>query len=364
MKISAKTLLEPIDIVPSRKIFRVRGVFNPTAVRLSNKKIMLYARIAETPLHDNKTFIAPRFTGVNELKWNIERFDRKKMKICPDCFLMHEEYSRLPTISHFRKIILGESGFEVESISDSPDFYGLVGDGDYGVEDPRISFFEKEKKYAMTYVSVSRHSGVSTSLAVSKDLIKWKREGVIFRQQNKDVVIFPEKINGYYVALHRPEGTMIFDKPTIWVSYSKDLIFWGRDKPLVQPRRHGWDHLRIGCGTVPLKTNEGWLELYHGVQLQDKNDPDSKKIYTTGALLFDRDNPEKVIARTPVRKPLFKARLKSERIGFLDKIVFTSSALLDSDERNLLVYGGGADSATTVRKVRLKDVLNSLEWKK
>ena len=361
MNIEAKTILTPEDIKPTKKLFRVRGVLNPAAVRLKNNKIMLFARIAETPFHGKKEFLAPRFSGEKELKWTIEKLPRHGNDLRPDCFIVDSDVYRLPTISHFRKVIMDENGFDVQSINTKPDFFGLKNDGDFGVEDPRITFLKKEKRYLMTYVSVSMNSGVSTSLATSKNLTTWKRKGIIFRQQNKDVVIFPEKINGYYVALHRPEGNMIFDKPSIWISYSKDLIFWGKEKPLLKPRRSGWDSLRIGPGAIPIKTNEGWLEIYHGVTLENPKDNESPKIYTTGALLFDLKNPEKIIARTPTRKPLFGTDLKSESKGFISNVVFSTAIIPTLDKKNVLIYGGASDSNVTVRKINLKQILNSLK---
>jgi len=361
MKIEAKTLVGPDEIKPTKPIMRVRGVFNPAAVRLPNRKIMLYARVAETPRHDEVTFLAPRFTGGKSMKITLEKFNRRHMEICPDCSILKNEIYRLPTISHFRKILLDESGMFVESVSDKPDFYGVKDDGDFGIEDARITHLRKEKRYAMTYVSVSTDSGVSTALATSRNLRDWKRHGIIFRQQNKDVAIFPEKINGYYVALHRPEGTMIFDKPSIWVSYSRDLIFWGRDEPVMKPRKKGWDDLRVGSGHVPLKTPEGWLQVYHGVRLSKKSNPDSHKVYSAGAVLLDLKNPSRVIARSPANKPLFGPTLASEKKGFNDKVVFPTAVIPDLSGKNVLVYGGAADSSISVRKISLKSMLNSLK---
>lgn len=361
MKIETKLLLTPEDIVPTTPQFRVRGALNPGGVRLPNGKIMLFARIAETPKHGERYFLAPRFAGKTKMKIVIEKIPRSICRWEKDVFLMRQDIARLPTISHLRKIILDKDGMEVESISKKPDFAGLMDDGDFGVEDARITRFENEKRYAMTYVSVSMSSGVSASLALSKDLKTWQRKGIIFAQQNKDVVIFPEKIKGYYVALHRPEGTMIFDKPRIWVAYSKDLVFWGKDKPILSPRSSGWDEIRIGPGTTPVKTREGWLELYHGVRHERRNDRDSQKIYSAGAILFDAQKPEKVLGRTPMDEPLYKPEKDFEKKGFVNKVVFPSSAIPSLDGKNLLIYGGAADSNIEVKKIAVRDILNSLE---
>ena len=360
MDIKTKLLVRPEEIRPTIKAFRVRGVFNPAAVRLPDKKILLFARVAETPFHDEQTFIAPRFSGEKSLKIHLDSVKRSKMKFKDSAFIMNNQILRLPTISHFRKILLDESGENVLNISQKPDFFGLRDDGDFGVEDPRITFFEQEKFFAMAYVSISEGSSVCTSLATSTNLRNWKRKGIIFRQQNKDVVIFPEKFKGYYVALNRPEGVMVFDKPSIWISYSKDLLFWGKDRPLVAPRQSCWEDLRIGSGSVPLKTDEGWLSIYHGVTLKTP-DPKSRKIYSAGALLFDIKDPARVIGRTPAGKPLLRPTYDFENEGFNGGVIFPTASIYSMDGKNLLIFCGVADSNIVLKKIKIKDVLNSLE---
>ena len=357
-------LLEPEDIKPSSENMRVRGAFNPAVTRLPNGKVLLLVRIAETPIHGKRYFLVPIMKGTEkDPKMHIDKLPRQEGVIGHEGYLNKWGMWRLPTISHLRKVLLDETGTKIEQISQSPDFYGIKGEGDFGVEDARITFFKKQKLYAMTYVSVSKDSGVSTTLATSKDLTKWNRKGIIFRQQNKDAVLFPEKINGYYVALHRPEGLMDFDKPNIWISYSKDLIYWGRDKPLLAPRRKGWDALRIGPGTVPIRIKEGFLEIYHGVCHSRANDPESDKIYRAGALLFSAKDPSKILARTPASKALFGPEGKYEKTGFMKNVVFPTGKILSKNKKNLLVYSGGGDSNTTVRELSIKKVLNSMEFK-
>ncbi|MFH1224266.1 MAG: hypothetical protein V1676_00500 [Candidatus Diapherotrites archaeon] len=361
MDAKATLVVTPEQVMPSLKSMRVRGVFNPAAVRLKNKKILLFARVAETPYHDEKTFIAPRFAGRERSHFVIERIRREKMKQREGLFVMNDEIYRLPTLSHIRKILLDKGGMHAEEISGTMDFAGRTEDGDFGVEDPRITHFAKEGRYAMTYVSISMSSGVSTSLALSNDLNIWERKGIIFRQQNKDVVIYPEKINGYYVAMNRPEGTMIFDKPGIWLSYSKDLVFWGKDRPIMKPRKTGWDALRIGAGSVPIKTDEGWLAIYHGVHLKNRRNPSSKKIYSAGAVLFDLKNPGKVLGISPAREPLFAPKYEFETEGFLGGVVFPTAAIPDIDGKSVIVYSGGADTCISARKVRIRAILDSLQ---
>ncbi len=352
---SRKLLVTPRDILPSFPDCQVLGAFNPAAVRLPNRKIMLLARVAEQTVQKRKgSFHCPVIAGRG--KFAPEKISEGDIAWKTKGLLyLRDRTCRLTTISHFRKIILSKDGFGVESITQKPFFTGTAEEGQYGVEDPRITKLSGE--YAMTYVTVSLHEGVSTSLAISKNLCNWRRLGIIFREENKDVVLFPEKINGKYVALHRPRGFFEFSRPSIWISYSRDLLFWGREKTIVHPRAEAWDSYKVGAGAVPLKTREGWLEIYHGVERLN-----GKNVYRAGALLLDLKNPEKVIARSPPKKPLFSPKNGFEKKGFVNNVVFATAVVPDLDGKALLVYYGAADRVIAVKRVSLKQVLNSMHY--
>ena len=355
MKAKPKLLLTPKDVNPSFDGGLVKGVFNPGAVRMPDKKIALFVRVAESAKHLGKG--APKCPGPEEhLDLSNSRIVRSRWK---DVSFRYD-LCRLPTISHIKKVILNKDGFKVERVQEKPAIAGTVDDGGFGVEDPRI--VKIGNKYVMTYVSVGIDEGVCTSIAYSRDLKEWKRQGVTFGQQNKDVSLFPEKIKGEYLALHRPEGTFSFSRPYIWMSYSKDLVYWGKNKVVVKSRSGSWDEDRVGGGAPPLKTKEGWLEIYHGVKTARVGRSKSvKKIYSAGAVLFDLKNPEKIIARSPKDEPLLSPSEKYEKKGFVNDVVFPSGAVKDLDGKSLLVYSGGSDRVVTVRSLKLKDVMNHLE---
>jgi predicted GH43/DUF377 family glycosyl hydrolase len=208
----------------------------------------------------------------------------------------------------------------------------------------------------MTYVTVSDKNGVSTSLAESKDLKTWKRRGLIFEEQNKDVVLFPEKINGLYVALNRPESSFVFSKSNIWISYSPDLVFWGKENSLLDTRKHSWETERNGAGPPPIKTKQGWLLIYHGVCIKRK-----RAHYSAGAALLDLKNPEKILARTPKNNPLLSPDAVFERRGFMNNVVFPTAAVPTKDGKELLIYSGGADNVVTVRKLSIEEIFLNLE---
>ena len=169
--------------------------------------------------------------------------------------------------------------------------------------------------------------------------------------------MFPEKIKGKYVALHRPQGFYVFSKPSIWVSYSPDLIYWGREKSIIKPRENSWESDKIGAGAPPIKTDKGWLLIYHGAEKKNK-----KRTYYAGVLLLDLKNPEKVIARSPPNKPLIRPVKSYEKKGFVDNVVFPTGAVPSLDGKDLLIYSGGADSVVSVKKISFKEIFKSMKY--
>ena len=357
MEINNKLLLTPKDIKPSFEEWIVKGVLNPGAIRLPNKKIALFVRVAESSEKRQRGIMkCPVMIPKKEFEAMGKNADKKIIK-GKEIYFKYK-LCRLPTISHIKKVTLDKNGFDIEKIQEKPALIGKAYDGEYGVEDPRI--VKIGNRYIMTYVSIGADEGVCTSITYSKNLKNWERQGITFRQQNKDVFLFPEKIKGKYIVLHRPEGTFEFSSPYIWVSYSKDLIYWGADKVVLKSRDKAWDRDRIGGGAPPVKTNTGWLEIYHGVKYI-KTGRKERKIYCAGAALFDLKNPEKVIARSPENEPLFSPREKYEKKGFISDVVFPSGTVKTLDGKSLLIYSGGSDSVTTVKSIKIKDILEHME---
>jgi predicted GH43/DUF377 family glycosyl hydrolase len=118
------------------------------------------------------------------------------------------------------------------------------------------------------------------------------------------------------------------------------------------PCKGRWDELKVGAGAVPFKIEAGWLEIYHGV---DRNNR-----YCLGAVLLDGVEPWKVIART--EKPIFEPEADYETEGFFGNVVF-SCGLLYEDEK-LKIYYGAADTTICYAEIPLQDVVNKLKIKK
>lgn len=366
-----KILLKPSDIKPSSAKFEVLGVYNPAVIRLDNGKIIMYARIIEKlkKVEDKKYYYVPRFTGKKDFKIALDKFDKGESHLEDGIAVSFKDGTkRLTYLSHLRRVYLDKKGFAVRKIDQKPCFFGLANDAELGVEDPRIT--KIGDAYYMTYVGVSRREGISTYLASSLDGINWERKGIIFGQQDKDVVLFPELIKGKYVAFDRPEGNFEFSVPHVWIAYSKNLLHWGELKAIrFAPKNQNL--LRTGAGPPPIKTNKGWLQLYHAVRTVGVAEHIKIKIkrmfnaeieqgpiaYEVYAVLLDLNNPAKVIARS--KNPILTPSKKYE-ISFEGKRVIFPTGFLQ-DKNDLLLYCGVGDEFICVKKIALKDIIKILK---
>jgi predicted GH43/DUF377 family glycosyl hydrolase len=366
----SKILLKPKDIKPSSNKFEVLGVFNPGAARLRDGNIILYVRIIERlkKFEDSKYYYSPRMIGKEKFKIRIDKFRKSSAQGWDDFAVMFKgDTKRLSYISHLRRVILDKKGFKVLKLEQKPGFWGLKDGAELGVEDPRIT--EIEGKYYMTYVGLSRHEGISTYIAESSDCLRWKRKGIIFGHQDKDVVLFPEKIKGRYVAFDRPEGSFRFIHPHIWIAYSKDLEYWGKLKGIVLAKRRS-EFSRSGAGPPPIKTDKGWLLIFHAVtRIHPKgfmigikralgmHIEEGPEVYASWGALFEKDNPRKLISRSysPVLVP------GKKDVSFEDKrVVFPTGIVKDLNGKDILLYCGSGDRFVSVKKIELRDIMNGL----
>ncbi|MET0263864.1 MAG: glycosidase, partial [Rariglobus sp.] len=173
------------------------------------------------------------------------------------------------------------------------------------------------------------------------------RHGLILPPHNKDVGLFPEKVGGRHWLLHRPSGLGPGGN-FIWLAESPDMLHWGGHTCIATTRPGHWDSERIGAGAAPLKTDRGWLSIYHGA---DRNGR-----YCLGGLLLDLNNPRRVIARS--REPLMTPVESYERNGFFGNVVFTNGHVLEGDR--LTLYYGAADSVICGAELSLAEILRTL----
>ena len=190
-----------------------------------------------------------------------------------------------------------------------------------------------------------------SGLAVSDNLLDWSLHGWITDPalDDRNVILFPEKIGGRYAVLRRPLNAS--GGSHIWISFSADLRAW-TEPELVAKAMFPWESNRIGGSTPPIRTEAGWLVFYHGVE--DKDAAVKRVIYRMGAMLLDLEDPRRVLARCPL--PLFEPEAYYEKVGlYIPNVVFPTSAWVQGDTIHL--YYGACDTCIGLATASLAAVL-------
>ncbi len=337
-------IITPGMVPPSRPDFEVVCAFN-AAVAEYNAETLLLLRVAERATSDRKTARVPVLdTSSGRTRIKIIEFNRADRRIDfrdPRCIRAPSGFY-LTTISHLR-LARSTDGIHF-TVEPRPALFPESESEMFGIEDPRIT--KLGASYYIAYKGVSPR-GITTSLAVTTDFISYRRLGIIFCPENLDVCIFPEKIKGRYAALHRPVPKMM-GEPNMWLAWSPDLLSWGDHIFVMSVRPGKWDSARIGAGAVPIKTQDGWLEIYHGASEND--------VYSLGAVLLDLEKPYLILGRS--NAPILKPTARYERRGFMPNVVFTCGAVRHGE--CLRIYYGCCDEGMAAADVSIKDVLKSL----
>lgn len=337
-------ILIPNNIKPSNYGLNVICLLNPGVFTFEGK-IWLLIRVAEN--------VAPKIGMISFPildEWgNINVLDVTENDMYLDAsdprVMSYKDQDYLTTLSHLR-LVCSKDGihfYEPENIKTI-----LTGSGaaeSFGIEDCRVS--KIEDTYYLTYTAVSA-SGVGVGLRTTKDWQRFESFGMIFPPHNKDCAIFEEKINGKFYALHRPSSVQLGGN-YIWIAESPDGIHWGNHRCIIKTRKDLWDSARVGAGAAPIRTEKGWLEIYHGANEQHQ--------YCLGAFLMDINDPYKVISRTTL--PIMVPAEEYELTGFFGQVVFTNGHIVNGDE--LTIYYGAADEFVCGAKFSIQEILSLLE---
>lgn len=277
-----------------------------------------------------------------------------------------------------------KDGVNFQRVSDHYSFGPSLDGYDSGcVEDPRIVKFDDD--FYITYAyrpyspgqywkfahdvvllpecgehsprAISQNLG-NTALAVTSDFVNYRRLGRLTSPilDDRDVILFPEQVDGQYVMLHRPKqyvgGDYGVKYPSIWVKFSDDLLDWEtKESHLLMTGKEGTWEEKIGGSTPPILTEDGWLMLYHGVENGGCG------YYRVGAALLDANNPLKVISRTP--QPILEPEYEYETQGLYNGCVFpTGNVVVDGV---LYVYYGAADMYIGLATCPLNELLDYLK---
>lgn len=216
---------------------------------------------------------------------------------------------------------------------------------EYGVEDCRVCPLDGE--YLLTYSAYSRH-GVRIALAKTQDFDRVQRIALITQADVRNVVIFPDRFDGRYARLDRPHSHI--SPWSIWISYSPDLVHWGDSRVVIKPCRYHWDQMKVGPGATPIRTSEGWLNVYHGVfETMDGG------VYRLGVALHDLEDPRKVLGVAD--EWILQPEDAWELTGYVPNVVFTCGAVPEEDG-TLKLYWGGADTVTCAGVARIDDLVS------
>lgn len=334
-------LLSPIDIPASREGLEITCLLNPGVFQYQNKT-WLIVRVAERPEQKNNIISFPILTPTGAIKIIEISIDDPELIATDARVINYKGIDYLTTLSHLR-LLCSEDGHNFYE----PEHYpSLVGEGvleSFGIEDCRVALIEG--KYYLTFTSVS-DNGVGVGLRTTTDWKNFEKHGMILPAHNKDCAIFEEKINGLFYALHRPSSVDIGGN-YIWIASSPDGIHWGNHHCIVKTRKGLWDSKRVGAGAAPIKTEKGWLEIYHGANENHQ--------YCLGAFLMDLENPSQVIART--EQPIMVPTTEYELSGFFGNVVFTNGHIVEPDGDTLTIYYGASDEFVCGAQFSIKEIL-------
>lgn len=336
-------LLLPKDISPSSDKFEVICLLNP-GVFLYEGKTWLLIRVAENSKQKEGVIFFPMTNNLGEIEI-VEVALNDSNLIANDARVINykgEDY--LTTLSHLR-LVCSENGIDFYEPKGYDLLSGIGQLEQFGIEDCRVT--KIDDTYFLTYTAVS-NNGVGVGLRTTKDWKTFESKGMIIPPHNKDCAIFEELINGKYYALHRPSSVEIGGN-YIWIAESPDGIHWGNHRCILKTRPGLWDNARVGAGASPIKTEKGWLEIYHGANSQHQ--------YCLGAFLMDIDNPAKVISRTidPIMIPIEDY----ETSGFFGNVVFTNGHIVDGDK--LTIYYGASDEFVCGAHFSIQEILSLLK---
>lgn len=336
-------LLQPSDLQPGIQGMQILCLLNPGVFKM-NGKVWLLLRVAERPKQIEGMISFPVYNSLGDIEILSFYIDDPDLDATDPRVISYKKKDYLTTLSYLR-LVCSDDGMKFHEPHGYAPIFGKGELEGFGIEDCRVATMEGG--YNLTFTEVSEF-GVGVGLIRTRDFKIYEREGMILPPHNKDCALFDEKINGMYYALHRPSSPELGGN-YIWVAQSPDLVHWGRHKCIATVRPESWDSVRVGAGASPIRTEEGWLEIYHGANASHR--------YCLGALLLDLNDPTKVLARSiePIMEPL----APYEQTGFFGNVVFTNGHYVEGD--NLYMYYGASDEVICGARLSISEILASLK---
>jgi len=326
--------------------------------RLSNQPIL--ASRVQTKYLYNPTKIFPNF----EHWWEMRSVFNPGVVLIDNKFYILYRAQDFHFISRFGLAIYDPITNKITYRSDFP-VYEITKENDLifgriGCEDARIIRMNGTDEFQIFFTTATIKSitkdnyltlqksmpygwyDIYTAQSTTRDFQTFTKQNFVFKKNHvKDVALFPEKQNGSYLLL-----TRFF--PSIQLAVSKDLKTIDSITTMLDPGSAAWDSEKIGVGPPPIKTDKGWLCIYHGV---DKNN-----VYRLSYFILDLENPTKLVYHH--REPILEPELSWEKEGNTPNVVFSNGAAVFNEE--LYVFYGAADKVVGVAKAPLKDFIENL----
>lgn len=235
----------------------------------------------------------------------------------------------------------------------------LEGEDFIRIYDPRLNLIEG--KLYITFAVDTWH-GIRAGIATTEDFEHFELIH-LSTPDNRNVVLFPEKMAGMYARLERPfpvYGRLGLERFDIWISFSPDLKYWGESQLLLGVENVPFANLKIGPGAPPIKTDVGWLVIFHAVDTdpsRGKNGWEERwtKRYTAGIMLLDLKNPSKILGiyKHPLIVPEEEYETKN---GYRNNVVFPTAAILEGEE--VKIYYGAADTSICLATAKIQDLID------
>lgn len=343
-RFASNPLITPADVKPSRPDLEVMCAFNAGATLLGGETLLL-VRVAERPVPEKGYVSTAVLDPARPGHYRIlrVRLDDPDLEFTDPRVFFLKGVPYLTSISHLR-LARSRDGRRF-TVDPTPTLMPEFAHEEYGIEDARIT--RLGERWWVNYSAISAR-GVLTCLASTRDFRRWRRLGVMFAPDNKDIAIFPEKVGGRYYCFHRPSMKQL-GAPAMWLASSPNLRDWGRHQFVIGPRPGQWDSERVGCGPYPIRTPAGWLQFYHGSNHRTR--------YCSGAVLLDLEQPWRVLARDTV--PILEPEAPCETQGFMPNVCFCNG-LVERGDGTVDLYYGAADQTVCGASLHVADVLAML----
>lgn len=336
----------------------VLGTFNPGLTRLPNGNLLMIVRVAEAlrqPVAADQA---------RTIRWTAEGYRLDHYPIATVAMKDPRQFDvlggahrqlALTSLSWLLPVELDTDARKVIAVHYDAAIAPAFDYQHYGIEDARISRVGDLWYMTACAVSAERHS---TILYTSPDARNWDCQGIVLDHQNKDMLLFEGKVGERFMALTRPLGELYFAYPpgsehvagpSINLAQSPDALHWKPiDHPGIRPRAGSRSNMKVGGGTQPILTENGWLMLYHGVETRE-----TVGVYRTFWALLDRDEPWR-IRRLEDQTPLIEADPTltadiAHQLYLPTEVVFSTGIVANGDD--YIVASGEADLACRITHI-------------